>query len=114
MVPKVAIGKNKINISNASFAENATLKGHIASVHEKKKPLKCMICDLRFAGKGSLKTHVAVVQSMWQNVMPQGMRLRAAMDSSMESSSLTELFFIDHIHNEHFGCNPGLCHAASC
>ena len=60
-VPKIAMGNNKNNGSDASFTENPTLKGHRASVHEKKKPLKCMICDVRFVGKSSLKRHITSV-----------------------------------------------------
>ena len=56
-VPKVAMENNKINVSDASFTENPTLKGHISSVHEKKKPHKCTICDASFSQNGNLKTH---------------------------------------------------------
>ena len=32
-------------ICQAFFSQNRTLKAHIASVHESKKPFKCSACD---------------------------------------------------------------------
>ena len=34
------------------------MKGHIATVHEKKKPYECDICNACFARKYHLKSHV--------------------------------------------------------
>ena len=49
------------NIYNSSFAENGTLKGHIAAVHERKKPFQCNICDSSFTRNNSLTRHKAAV-----------------------------------------------------
>jgi hypothetical protein len=37
------------------------MKGHIASVHEGKKPFECNICKTSFAEKGTLKKHLVSV-----------------------------------------------------
>ena len=34
---------------------------HVVSVHEKKKPFKCEICDKGFSQKHKMKIHVASV-----------------------------------------------------
>ena len=39
------------------FAENISLKGHIASEHEKNKSFKCATCDMIFAVNICLKGH---------------------------------------------------------
>jgi len=39
----------------------ANLKSHILAVHERKKPLKCSICDARFSTRRNMKRHVASV-----------------------------------------------------
>ena len=31
---------------------------HVGLIHEKKKPFKCIICDISFSRKGSLNVHV--------------------------------------------------------
>ena len=51
----------KCMICDASFTGKSSLKTHIASVHEEKKPFKCIICDDSFAESGKLKTHNASV-----------------------------------------------------
>ena len=43
------------------FARNQTLKIHMESVHEGKKPFKCDTCGQKFAGKSSVKRHNEVV-----------------------------------------------------
>ena len=37
------------------------MKGHIATIHEGKKPFKCDICNVNFGQKVGLKKHVATV-----------------------------------------------------
>ena len=37
------------------------MTGHIASVHEGKKPLNCFVCDHSFSDKASLSWHIASV-----------------------------------------------------
>ena len=37
------------------------INGHIASVHEGKKPFKCNICDASFTQKGEIIGHFATV-----------------------------------------------------
>ena len=49
------------NICNARFAYKHHMKGHIASVHEGKKPFECNICKTSFAEKGTLKKHLVSV-----------------------------------------------------
>ena len=51
----------KCNICDASFAVKGNLKKHLASVHEGKKPFTCNFCDTSFREKGSLKKHTASV-----------------------------------------------------
>ena len=51
----------KCNLCDSSFAQNDNLKVHIASVHEKEKYFKCTFCDSCFAEKGCLKIHIASV-----------------------------------------------------
>ena len=35
------------------------MKIHVESIHEKKKPFKCEICDKSFTNKKNMVTHVA-------------------------------------------------------
>ena len=37
------------------------MKTHVASVHERKKPFKCDICDYSFSLKNTMKRHVMTV-----------------------------------------------------
>ena len=48
----------KCSICDASFFGRASLKFHIGTVHEGKKPIKCSICDASFTQSGSLKRHI--------------------------------------------------------
>ena len=50
--------KLKCENCDASFSVKGTLKRHIASVHERKKPYECENCDAHFAEKGYLKRHI--------------------------------------------------------
>ena len=52
---------HKCIICNTTFAQKCNLKSHIDSVHEMKKPFKCNICDISFAKKSKLKVHVSRV-----------------------------------------------------
>ena len=44
------------------FAQKVSLNGHIASVHEEKRPYKCHICDAIFAYKPNLNGHILSVR----------------------------------------------------
>ena len=37
------------------------MKGHILSVHERKRPFQCNTCSASFSQKGGLRTHIALV-----------------------------------------------------
>ena len=56
-----------INHTNVQFvtkyncSQRSNMKQHVASVHEKKKPYKCNICDNSFAVMNALKKHIASV-----------------------------------------------------
>ena len=39
------------------------MNGHIATIHEDKKPFKCDICDASFGQKGSLNKHMGHLNS---------------------------------------------------
>ena len=39
------------------------MNGHIASVHEGKKPYMCKICDTKFAAKQGLQKHISTVHA---------------------------------------------------
>ena len=41
-----------------SFGSTTGVNRHIEAVHEKKRPHSCHLCDLAFAQKGQLKTHI--------------------------------------------------------
>ena len=43
---------------------NAYLKQNIKSVHEKKKSIKCPICDYCYSAIGSLKQHIKLVHEV--------------------------------------------------
>ena len=51
----------KCSICDYEFTRQATLKRHIQSVHEEKKPHRCSICDCNFSQKGNLKQHIKLV-----------------------------------------------------
>ena len=44
---------------NSSFSYKGNLMGHIASVHEGKRPYECKICDKNFAAKHGLQKHLS-------------------------------------------------------
>ena len=54
----------KCNICDASFAQKAHLNGHMASVHEGKKPFKCSIYDASFAEKISRKEAIQITNNV--------------------------------------------------
>ena len=37
------------------------MKGHIATIHEGKKPFKCAICDAGFTSKHGMKKHIVAI-----------------------------------------------------
>ena len=45
---------HKCTICNSSFFQKDVLNGHIARIHEKKKPHKCGICPAAFFNSGHL------------------------------------------------------------
>ena len=52
----------KCDVSHNKCFYNHNIKHHIASAHEKKKPLKCNLCNSIFNEKGSLlEKHIALV-----------------------------------------------------
>ena len=51
--------RHKCDICDYFFITKQSLKGHIESVHEGKKPFNCKICDKDFTQKGALNIHVA-------------------------------------------------------
>ena len=51
----------KCDICDSSFSEKAKLKAHISIVHEGKKPFQCNICDASFTTKQNLNMHIASV-----------------------------------------------------
>ena len=53
--------RKKLFKCEISFLQKAGLKGHISSVHEKKKPYKCRICYSSFADHYDIKFHIASV-----------------------------------------------------
>ena len=52
--------KNPVcNVCDKSFSQNVGMKGHIASVHQGKKPFKCEVCARDFTEKQKSKNHTA-------------------------------------------------------
>ena len=51
----------KCDICDYNFSGKGNLKRHTDSVHEGKKPFKCDICDYSCSAKGTLTTHVSSV-----------------------------------------------------
>ena len=51
--------RHKCDICDYFFITKQSLKGHIGSVHEGKKPFNCKICKANFTQKGALNIHVA-------------------------------------------------------
>ena len=44
-----------------NFAQKGQMKTHISSVHDKKKPFKCEICDKEFTLKQSMAKHIVSI-----------------------------------------------------
>ena len=56
--------KNKIidcYICQKSFSAKRSLKTHIATIHEGKKPFKCKICNTQFKTKSNMKGHITII-----------------------------------------------------
>ena len=53
--------KNKCSICDYTSSNKSTLKTHIESAHEKKRPHKCTICDYSSSQKSTLKTHTRII-----------------------------------------------------
>ena len=54
----------KCDICDYSFSQKSDLKKHHESVHEGKRPFKCEICEKTFNRKTNMATHVAKVHGM--------------------------------------------------
>ena len=52
----------KCMICDVSFSQKYTMKKHIAAVHEGNKPYKCDTCDASFAEKLKLTRHIRSLQ----------------------------------------------------
>ena len=48
-------------LCDSSFATKQSLKKHIESLHEGKKPFECSICNAKIAQKGHLNYHILYV-----------------------------------------------------
>ena len=53
--------KIKCDICNAEFKSKHGMKGHIATIHEGKKQFKCDICDTNFKTKHGMKGHIVTI-----------------------------------------------------
>ena len=54
-------GSFQCKICDAFFKEMGTLKRHITSVHEGKKPFECEICSKRFSVRNEIEKHTSSV-----------------------------------------------------
>ena len=54
----------KCDICDSPFKSEGSLKKHIGSVHEWKKPFKCNKCESGFSKKSSLNTHIRSVHDL--------------------------------------------------
>ena len=52
---------NKCHICDSCFVEKTDLKSHIDRFHEGKNPYKCLTCDIDFSRKSSLTYHIATI-----------------------------------------------------
>ena len=52
--------QEKCEICDATFALKQHLKGHISTVHERKRVFKCNICDKSFT-QNCVRNHIAMV-----------------------------------------------------
>ena len=50
--------KHPCTICSYRFSSSASLRRHVESVHEGKKPFRCDICDAKFALKSTLDSHI--------------------------------------------------------
>ena len=78
------------------LATPASLRRHIQTVHEKKKPFVCDICNANFGEKGNLKTHIRTVH---EGARPFGCHL---CDKSYKSKQILD----GHIERVHEGKKP--------
>ena len=51
----------KCELCNKDFTQLAHMKGHVSSVHEGKKPFECNICNSTFSQKQHMRGHVKIV-----------------------------------------------------
>ena len=59
LLNKALLDKHKCHICQTSFSQKSHLLGHIAAVHDGKKPYQCSICGTGFIHKAHLKRHLA-------------------------------------------------------
>ena len=48
-------------ICNKDYTNRDSLKSHIATIHEDKKPFECEVCHIRFPSKSKVKKHILMV-----------------------------------------------------
>ena len=65
---------------NYCCSPKSSMKIHMTSVHENKKPHKCLICDYNYSRKGDLKQHV---ESIHENKKPHKCSICEKMFSRM-------------------------------
>ena len=51
----------KCNICDTTFTQKGVMKQHVVSVHEGKKPFQCTICDASFGRRETLNRHVGTI-----------------------------------------------------
>ena len=75
---------SNVKFVQLAFLQLAGLKGHISSVHEKKKLYKCSNCDSSFANHYDTKFHIASVhdgkKQLECNICNASVVLKAGLD----------------------------------
>ena len=93
------------NTCHSSFQDNCSLKRHIASVHDKIKPFQCNICDSSFAEKNKLERHIASVHERRKSF-----QCKTCNTSFAEKSKLKYHIESAHEKRKPFPCNT--CHSS--
>ena len=89
----------KCSFCENSFSQKGILKTHIDSVHEGKKPYKCSLCANSFSQKGILKTHI---DSVHEGKKPYKCSL---CENSFSQKANLKM----HIDSKHEGKKPYKC-----
>ena len=87
----------QMEFCNSTFTQKSSLKTHIASVHEEKKPFKCELCNYMCSRKSFLKTHSASVHEE-KNVSSTKSELNRHFASAHKELSNFEKFKFSCIH----------------